>query len=46
MKPAEKVKKPYLVPRLSRYGSLTDMTAGMKTTLNGDNGGKDAHKTQ
>jgi hypothetical protein len=46
MKPAEKAKKPYQMPRLSRYGSLTDMTAGKKTTLNPDNGGKDVHKTQ
>ena len=40
-------KRPYQVPKLTKYGSLTQMTASHGTTAGAlDNPGKDSHKTQ
>ena len=46
MTPPEKVsvRKPYDMPKLSRYGSIAEMTAGMKGQ-NTDNGGMDKNKS-
>jgi len=38
------VRKPYQMPRLSRYGSIAEMTTAMKGN-NTDNGGMDKNKS-
>ena len=46
MAPSEKVlvRKPYQMPKLSKYGSIADMTTAMKGK-NTDNNGMDANKS-
>jgi len=46
MAPTENVlvRKPYHMPKLSRYGSIAEMTTAMKGK-NTDNGGMDANKS-